>query len=231
MSPGVMKNPDGLPADLDSMIECERRWTQADPGARARLWTEKLAEVERRRARYQEALAADAMTLAELKAYLAQFDETRKTAEYEWETLWAHDEYVRNLEADREALVDPLEGLIYSRRKLTLKTSEALPFVVHSTETSSGLRLCRSVKIREPLRQCPDILLVEFPPALDNELRWVGAIEGLGRQSTIPNPGRKKVRRTAGAHYYARPFSGTAFGVDPAGASCAVVGVNSDLGR
>jgi len=119
----AIRNPEELRADLDRMIECERRWTQVDPGARARLWTEKLAEVERRRARYQEALAADAMTLAELKAYLAQFDETRKTAEYEWETLWAHDEYVHNLEADREALVDPLEGLIYFPQTLTLKTS------------------------------------------------------------------------------------------------------------
>ena len=49
--------------------------------------------------------------------------ETRKTSEYEWETLWSHDEYVRNFEADREALVDPLEGLIYFPQTLTLKTS------------------------------------------------------------------------------------------------------------
>jgi hypothetical protein len=69
-----------------------------------------LVEVDRKRAKYQEAFAADAMTLTELKAYLAQLDETRKTAEHELEVIRGHEEYVRTLEADRDALLDSLEA-------------------------------------------------------------------------------------------------------------------------
>ena len=46
------------------------------------------------------------MTLPELKAYLAWPDETRKTAEHELEVLRSHAEYVRELEAGRDALLD-----------------------------------------------------------------------------------------------------------------------------
>jgi site-specific DNA recombinase len=107
---GVMKNPEELRADLDRMIELERKGTRGDPGKEAKLWAEKLAEVDRKRARYQEAFAADAMTLPELKAYLSQLDETRKTAEHELEALRGREEYVQELEANRDALLDSLEA-------------------------------------------------------------------------------------------------------------------------
>jgi site-specific DNA recombinase len=107
---GVMKNPDELRADLNRMIELQRRGTRGDPSKDAKLWAEKLVEVDRKRAKYQEAFAADAMTLTELKAYLAQLDETRKTAEHELEMIRGHEEYVRTLEADRDALLDSLEA-------------------------------------------------------------------------------------------------------------------------
>ena len=92
---GVMKNTEQLRADLDRMIELERTGTRGDPSKEARLWVEKLAEVERKRAKYQEAFAADAVTLPELNAYLAQLDETRKTVEHELEVLRGHEEGVR----------------------------------------------------------------------------------------------------------------------------------------
>src|SRR5215218_10651755 len=107
---GVMKNPEELRADLDRMIELERRGTRGDPSKDAKLWADKLVEVERKRAKYQEAFAADAMTLPELKAYLAQLDETRKTAEHELEALRDQEQYMRTLEADRDVLLDSLEA-------------------------------------------------------------------------------------------------------------------------
>src|SRR5215216_5870539 len=107
---GVMKNPEELRADLNRMIELQRRGTRGDPSKDAKLWAEKLVEVDRKRAKYQEAFAADAMTLPELKAYLTQLDETRKTAEHELEMIRGHEEYVRMLEADRDALLDSLEA-------------------------------------------------------------------------------------------------------------------------
>ena len=106
---GVMKNPEELRADLDRMIELQRGMRR-DPGKDAKLWAEKLSEVDRKRAKYQEAFAADAMTLLELKAYPARLDETRKTAERELEALRGHEEYMRGLEADRDTLIDSLES-------------------------------------------------------------------------------------------------------------------------
>jgi site-specific DNA recombinase len=107
---GVMKNPEGLRADLDRMIELERTGTRGNPDKEAKLWAERLVEVDRKRAKYQEAFAADAVTLPELKAYLAQLDETRKTAERELDLLRTREEHVRGLEADRDALLDSLEA-------------------------------------------------------------------------------------------------------------------------
>jgi len=107
---GVMKNPEELRADLDRMIELERSGTRGDPSKDAKLWADKLVEVERKRAKYHEAFAADAVTLPELKAYLAQLDEIRKTAEHELEALRSREEYVRQLEEGRDALLDSLEA-------------------------------------------------------------------------------------------------------------------------
>jgi site-specific DNA recombinase len=107
---GVMKNPEQLRADLDSMIEFESKGTRGDPSKEARIWVDKLAEVDHKRTKYQEAFAADAVTLPELKAYLSQLDETRKTAEHELEALRSREEYVRELEAGRDALLDSLEA-------------------------------------------------------------------------------------------------------------------------
>jgi len=75
-----MKNPEELRADFDRMIELERTGTREDPSKDTKLWADKLVEVERKLAKYQEAFAADAVTLPELKAHLAQLDEIRKTS-------------------------------------------------------------------------------------------------------------------------------------------------------
>src|SRR5918995_305825 len=107
---GVMKNPEELRTELDRMIELEKRGTRGDRSKDAKLWADKLVEVERKRAKYQEAFAADAVTLPELKAHLAQLDETRKTAEHELEALRSREEYMRELEADRDSLLDALEA-------------------------------------------------------------------------------------------------------------------------
>jgi Recombinase zinc beta ribbon domain len=107
---GVMKNPEELRADLDRMIELETRGTRGDPSKEVRLWAEKLAEVDRKRTKYQEAFAADAVTLPELKAYLSQLDETRKSAKHELEVLRSREEHVRELERGRDALLDSLEA-------------------------------------------------------------------------------------------------------------------------
>ena len=108
----LLKDPDQLRADLDAMIERERRDAlRGDPDQAAKLWANKLAEVERKRARYQDMAASDLITFDELRARLLELDETRETAERELEIIGNHKERLAELKADRDALLTSLMDL------------------------------------------------------------------------------------------------------------------------
>jgi DNA repair ATPase RecN len=105
---GLLKDPDQLRTDLDAMIEIERVGVRGNPDEEAKLWTDKMAEVDRKRVRYQEMAAADLITFDELRARLEELDEIHKTAERELKVLREHDEYLNGLEKDRDALLNSL---------------------------------------------------------------------------------------------------------------------------
>ena len=106
---GLLKNPERLRADLDAVIEQERGGAlRGDPGQQARLWADKLVEVERKRARYQEMAASELITFDELRTRLLELEETHKTAEHELKTIRNHRERLAELEADRDALLASL---------------------------------------------------------------------------------------------------------------------------
>ena len=105
---GILKDPDQLRDDLDAMIELERGSKRGDPGKETKLWVDRLAEADRKRARYQEMAAADLITFDELRLRLAKLDETREMAERELRTLRDRQEYINELEKDRDALLDSL---------------------------------------------------------------------------------------------------------------------------
>jgi site-specific DNA recombinase len=108
---GVMKDPEQLRDDLDRMIELERQGRKGNPDKEAKLWADKLAETETKRARYQEMAAENLITFEELRARLVELEETRKTAERELAALRSHEEYVLGLERDRDAMLDSLEAV------------------------------------------------------------------------------------------------------------------------
>ena len=108
---GILRDPERLRADLDTMIEQERSGRRGDPGMEARLWADKLAEVDRKRARYQEMAAAELITFEELRIRLAELSETRETAERELDALRNRQELVAKLEKDRDDLLNSLEGM------------------------------------------------------------------------------------------------------------------------
>ena len=105
---GLLEDPEQLRSDLDRMIELERRSMRGDPDREQETWLDKLAEVDRKRARYQEMAADDLITFDELRARLTELDDTRRIAERELETLRAHRERIADLETDRDALLDSL---------------------------------------------------------------------------------------------------------------------------
>jgi hypothetical protein len=96
----ILKDPEQLRADLDTMIELERGNTRGDPFKETKLWADKLAEVDRKRARYQEMAAADLITFDELRTRLTELDDTRKIAERELEVLRNRNEYLEDLERE-----------------------------------------------------------------------------------------------------------------------------------
>jgi hypothetical protein len=106
----VMKDPETLRADLDRMIEIERRGMRGDPGNEAKLWAEKLAEVDQKRSRYQEMAAGDLISFDELRARLTELQETRETAERELAALRSRQEYLLGLERGRDAMIESLEA-------------------------------------------------------------------------------------------------------------------------
>jgi glutamate synthase domain-containing protein 3 len=82
--------------------------SKAPPTARTPPWLDKLTEVDRKRARYQEMAADDLITFDELRARLAELDDTRTIAKRELRALQSHRERVVELESDRDALLDSL---------------------------------------------------------------------------------------------------------------------------
>ncbi len=163
---GVMKDPEQLRADLDRMIELEKgQGRRADPDKKAKLWAEKLSAVDRKRARYQEMASDDLITFDELRARLAELEETRKTAQYELAALRSHEEYIQELEQDRDALLDSLEATapekldslapeehhqLYKILRLTVAVREDGMAEVRWVGDPAGTGVCEDATLRRP---------------------------------------------------------------------------------
>lgn len=109
---GLLKNPERLRAGLEEMIERERQGMRGDPDREAKAWADKLVEVERQRARAQDAYLAGAFEVDELQTRLAALEETRETARRELATLEVRREQMAELERDRDALLERYAGMM-----------------------------------------------------------------------------------------------------------------------
>jgi chromosome segregation ATPase len=95
---------------LETMIERERK-THRNPEAEAREWAAKLVELERKRDKYQEMFAAEAMTLDELKAKLEALREMRDTAERELASVEGRRERLEAMERDKDLILESYAAL------------------------------------------------------------------------------------------------------------------------
>jgi site-specific DNA recombinase len=107
----LMKSPETLIADLERMIELERQEKRGDPNREAKVWLDKLAEVDQERRGYLKLAATGRMSDDELDKALAELEEARKSAQRELEALKHHRERIKELERDKEALLDYYEGV------------------------------------------------------------------------------------------------------------------------
>jgi hypothetical protein len=121
---GYMKDAERLRTDLERAIELARLEAHGDPAREAKAWARRLAEVERKRARYQEMAAEDLITLDELRARLAKLGETREMAKGKLSALRDRADRIEELERDAEAILEgyahmtpgALEGLTPEER-------------------------------------------------------------------------------------------------------------------
>jgi hypothetical protein len=84
---------------------------RGSPEREAKTWLDKLAEVDRKRARYQEMAAEELITLNELREKLAEMQEIRSTAERALEEVQGRASRISELERDRDALLASYEAL------------------------------------------------------------------------------------------------------------------------
>jgi site-specific DNA recombinase len=126
----LLTDPKSLEADLEAMIEREKE-TRDDPERAEKALAATLVEAERKREKYQQMYAADAMTLEELRSRLDALEETRERARGELAALASWRESLQALERDKELLLESyatrapealdsrtrgaLDGILYAR--------------------------------------------------------------------------------------------------------------------
>jgi hypothetical protein len=108
---GIFGDPGRLRADLERMIELECEGLRSDPDREAKAWLEKLAETDRKRSGFQDMAAEGVITFDELRAKLADLDETQAAARHELEVLERRREHLESLERDKEMLLDTYAAL------------------------------------------------------------------------------------------------------------------------
>ena len=101
----LLQNPKQLRADLEEMIEQERKSIRGNPHRETKVWLEKLAEVDRMRSGYQEMAAKGLMTFEELGVKLEELEDIRSDATRKLENLSSHREHIEGLERDKDALL------------------------------------------------------------------------------------------------------------------------------
>jgi site-specific DNA recombinase len=107
----VLSDPEHLRADLEAMIEQERRGLRGDPEREMEVWLDKLSEVDSKRSRFQDMAAEGLITFEELGAKLNELDETRTTARQELESLGRRQQYLAELERDKNAVLEYYERM------------------------------------------------------------------------------------------------------------------------
>jgi site-specific DNA recombinase len=104
-----LEEPERLRADLDRAIELERG-SRGDPDREAKMWAQRITEADAKWARLQHAYAEGVISLEDLRERLAELDEEKATAERELAALQDREDRVRDLERDREAVLEELMG-------------------------------------------------------------------------------------------------------------------------
>jgi site-specific DNA recombinase len=108
----LLRDPERLWAGLEEMIDAERAAGRGDPEAEARAWLDRIAALDRKRARLQDMAAEGHMTFEELGERLREVDAARATAERELAEVEGRRSRIDELEADRDALLERYASMV-----------------------------------------------------------------------------------------------------------------------
>jgi site-specific DNA recombinase len=108
----LLKEPERLREGLEEMIERERDGAHGDPDWEAKAWANKLAEADHKRARFQDMSAEGLISFEELRAKLAALEDEREVARRELGALEDRRARLRDLERDKDTLLDYYAGLL-----------------------------------------------------------------------------------------------------------------------
>ena len=108
----LLGEPEMVRVGMEHLIEEERASRARNPEHEAELWAHKIADCAQRRSAYQDQQAAELMNLEELGFKLRELDNTRKIAERELAALKDHRRRVRDLEQDRDALLESMAEMV-----------------------------------------------------------------------------------------------------------------------
>ena len=101
----VLSDPGRITREVDEAIRREEERLR-NPDAEGKVWGDKLAEVARKRAAFQDQQAAGLMTLSELSEKLARLDEERSVAERELGRVREVQGRIQELMEERRAVLE-----------------------------------------------------------------------------------------------------------------------------
>lgn len=105
----AVKDRDELIRKANERFEQERRRILRSGGADAAEWYRKLDAIERQRANYQRAFAADALSLPDLKARTAELDADKKHVQQALAEAENREERLEHLKAARDKAVEQIK--------------------------------------------------------------------------------------------------------------------------
>jgi hypothetical protein len=108
----LLLDPEQLIAALDEMIEQEREGVLGDPGVKVRALLDRIAEIDRKRSRFQDMAAEELVTFEELGAKLAELEVSRNAAEQALDELRGRKARIEELERDKASLLEKFADLM-----------------------------------------------------------------------------------------------------------------------
>ncbi len=106
----LLRNPERLRTGMDTVIEMHRSALRGRPELEAQVWLDELAQLDRKRGRYQEMATEEFITLEELREKLIDLQGSRTAAEQALEEVQGRAGRIFELERDRDVLLATYEA-------------------------------------------------------------------------------------------------------------------------